>query len=281
MSAPPAVRPSWTRRRWVVLGVLAAVVVGVTVGLVLFFGGDEPEQVDAERALQQDQDPMPWAEEEAAEEQAAPEANEEVDEEAEEAEEEAEEDEGPIDPEDLDGVWIVDHSRDFDREEGRGTFAGYRIQEELRGVGNNVAVGRTPEVDGQVTFVGGTLAAARFEVDLTSLVSDDNRRDARVRSQLGPDATAEFEMSGLIQIPEVPPVGEVIELMVPGVLTIDGTSNEVEIELQAVVTETGLLVAGNTVIVLEDYDVEVPSASMVLSVSDEATVEWQLFLVRE
>jgi hypothetical protein len=55
----------------------------------------------------------------------------------------------------------------------------------------------------------------------------------------------------------------------------------VDVVLQAAVIETGLLITGSTDVMLSDYGVEVPSAPIVLSVSDVATVEWQLFLVKE
>jgi len=275
---------STSARRWLAIGGAVVVVAAVTTGLVLFFSGDEPDQVDAERALQQEQEglpglgeiqgeletPLPFEEpdgegpETGTEEPVAP-----------------EQPTTPRQPEDLDGRWVVDRSRPFDREEGRGTFAGYRIQEELSGVGNTTAVGRTPEVEGEVVFDGGTIVEAAVTADLTELVSDDRRRDNRVRSQLGPDARARFDLAGSIELPEVPPVGEVIELTVAGTLTLLDTSREVDVTLQAVVTDTGLLVTGSTDIVLSDYDIEVPSATIVLSVSDEATLEWQLFLVQE
>lgn len=279
MSATATTRSGRSWRRWTVLAVVAAVVAGIVVGLVLFFGGDEPEQVDAERALQRDQEPVP---EEGLE---APEDLEEVGdtlgEDVGEAGDEPEEVGPPEQPEELDGRWVVDRSREFDREEGRGTFAGYRVQEELSGVGRSTAVGRTPDVAGHVVFEEATVTSALIEVDLTTLVSDDDRRDRRVRDELGPDARAVFELDSRIELPEVPPVGEVIELTAPGMLTLVGTTNEVEVQLQAVVTETGLLVAGSTQIMFEDYDIEVPEATIVLSVDDEATLEWQIFLVRE
>jgi polyisoprenoid-binding protein YceI len=279
MSAPANPQPRRVWRRWTVLGILAAVAVGVAVGLVLFFSGDEPEQVDAERALQQDQEPAPNGEEveEVPEEDLGDTTGTDVGELGEEPEELG----PPEEPDDLDGRWVVDRSREFDREEGRGNFAGYRIREELAGIGNSVAVGRSPEVQGEVTFASGVLTGADVEVDLTALVSDDGRRDARVRNELGEDARARFELDGRIELPEVPPVGEVIELTVHGWLTIVDTTNEVDVDLQVVVTETGLLVAGSTRIDLDDYNVEVPSATIVLSVEDEATIEWQLFLIRD
>lgn len=286
MSTSAARRSARPWRRWSIIGVLVAVVIAVTVGLVLFFGGDEPEQVDAERALQQDQ------EAEQPEEGAAPEEPEPADEgqpgsqggdavgrNVGERSDEPTDVGPPEEPEDLDGRWVIDTSRDFDREEGRGTFGGYRIQEELAGIGDSVAVGRSPAVSGWVVFDAATVISAYVDVDLTELVSDDPRRDARVQDELGPTANATFELDDEIELPEVPPVGEVIQLTVPGTLTIRDVTNEVEVELQAAVTETGLIVAGSTQIVLADYDVEVPSATILLSVEDEATLEWQLFLV--
>ncbi len=276
--------PRTSRPRWVVLGLLVLLAGGVAVALVLFLGGDEPEQVDAERALQQDQEAATTdngAEEATLEEgEVGSETGELLGEDVGELGDEPEEVGSPAQPEDLDGRWIVDRSREFDREEGRGTFAGYRIQEELAGVGNTTAVGRTPEVDGEVQFDGTAVIAATIEADLTALVSDESRRDSRVRQELGDPANATFELDEQIDLPEVPPVGEVIELTATGTLTITGTTNEVEVDLQAVVTDVGLVIAGSTVIELDEYDVQVPEATILLSVSDQATIEWQLFLTR-
>lgn len=309
MSVPPAPRRRRSRRRLAVVGVVGVLAIGVVVGLVWFFGGDEPEQVDAERALQQEQrqeelaeepetgeqpaetedpaeaeDPAETedpAEEPSAEERAGSDAGDMAGGDVGELGEEPQEVGPPEDPQDLDGRWVVDRSREFNREEGQGTFGGYRIEEELAGgIGNSVAVGRSPEVSGWVIFDEATVISAYAEVDLTQLVSDDDRRDNRVREELGAGASATFELEEEILLPEVPPVGEVIQLTANGTLTIRGVANEVEVQLQAAVTETGLIVAGSTDILLSDYDVDVPSATIVLSVSDEATLEWQLFLDR-
>lgn len=296
-------------RRWLVLaGVLvAAVIAGL---LVWFFSGDEPEEVDAERALQQDQDDSlsdlfaPDVDLGDQEDGTGADDTDDADEpdDQDDPQDPGEEPDGSGDPsegpdgqspsdddpdvppdgaDDLDGVWTVDHSREFDRAAGRGTFVGYRIEEELENIGSSTAVGRSPEVDGEVVFVGRTVAEVTIEADLTALESDDGRRDSRVRRHLGPDARATFELGEPIDLPEVPPVGEVIELTATGTLTILDVSREVEVDLQAVVAETGLLITGSTRIRLPDYDIEAPSAPIVLSVSDEAVLEWQLFLAPE
>jgi hypothetical protein len=40
-------------------------------------------------------------------------------------------------------------------------------------------------------------------------------------------------------------------------------------------------VTGSTIVTLADFDIAVPSAPVVLSVSDEATIELQLYLSRD
>ena len=268
---------STRRRRRLPLLIGGAVLVVVALAAVAWaLRGDEPQRVDAERALEQEGDGAPTAEE-----PAEPAPDEEPD---------AEEGLLPADPLDdpengreleIDGTWTVDTDRPFDRAEGRGSFVGYRIQEELANIGANVAVGRSPTVDGTVAIAERTVTAVLIEADLEPLESDDGRRDNRVRGSLGPDATAAFELTEPIALPEVPPVGEVVELQAVGALTILDVTEEVVVDLQAVVTAEGIVVTGSIDVLLSDFGVEVPTAPIVLSVSDEATLEWQLFLVRE
>lgn len=64
-----------------------------------------------------------------------------------------------------------------------------------------------------------------------------------------------------------------------GELTVAGETRPVEIALEfARVDEELVAVGGSTVVQLSEFGVEAPSAPIVLSVSDEATVELQLFL---
>ena len=237
--------------------VLAAVITGVT---VWWFGGPGPAAVDADRAVSEDGPAREMAEED-PEGGSAPEP--------------------PVEPDQLTGTWIVDTSREFDLVAGRGTFVGYRVDEELAGIGSTTAVGRTPEVAGRVMFDQTRLTQVEIEADLTALVSDDRRRDGRVRDMLGPDATALFSLDDTIDLGEVPRVGEVIELQAAGQLTIGDAARPVTVAIEAALTETGMVVAGSTRVLLADFEVSVPSAAIVLSASDEAVIEWQLYLRRE
>lgn len=83
---------------------------------------------------------------------------------------------------DSDGTWQLDTSlgsfANFS-----GSWVGYRVQDELAGVGDNTAVGRTPEVSGPLGVEGRLLTAATIEADLSTPVSDDDRRDDQLRRQ--------------------------------------------------------------------------------------------------
>ncbi|MEE8489851.1 MAG: hypothetical protein V3S43_05905, partial [Acidimicrobiia bacterium] len=72
-------------------------------------------------------------------------------------------DEEPSPPsgESLDGVWTVDTSQD--------SFVGFRVREELAGIGAKTTVGRTRAVTSTVEFRGTTVTSAAIEADLTQL----------------------------------------------------------------------------------------------------------------
>ncbi len=240
---------------------LAAVVAlaAAAAGVAWWLAGDAPEPVDVERAAQQE---APSGQDMSA-------AN-------------SEEDAGAVDMDasQLTGTWRVDTSRAFDRAAGTGTFVGYRVEEELVSIGASMAVGRTSDVVGEVVIDGTHVPQARVRADLTTLQSDDSRRDNRVRSMLGPAAHAEFVLDDVIAPVDTPLLGEVIEIRVAGMLTIRDVTHPVTVSLEAVLTERALVVTGSTQIELEEFEVFVPPAASVLSASDVATLEWQLYLHR-
>jgi len=182
--------------------------------------------------------------------------------------------------EDATGTWVVDPEFvAFDLQSSAGTWVGYRIQEELRGIGDFTAVGRSPRVDGEVVIDGGQVVSAAIRADLQGLVSDNANRDSRV-APLFADGPVEFVLNGPVDFGAVPSGGERVTVPAPGVLRIAGVSRDVEFALIADVAGSRLLITGSTVITLADFDVSVPSAGPVLSVSDDATIEFQLFLAR-
>jgi polyisoprenoid-binding protein YceI len=178
-----------------------------------------------------------------------------------------------------DGTWTVDRSvgsfADF-----TGTWAGYRFDEELVGIGGNTAVGRTPEVSGTMTVAYGAVTAVDVEVDLTTLDSDSDRRDGALRSRgLESDRfpTATFTLTDPVTLPTGLTDGERATVTANGELTIHGVTNEAAIELQAQLQGDNAVVVGNAPIALTDYGIDPPTGFSVLSISGDGTFEFQLF----
>lgn len=179
-------------------------------------------------------------------------------------------------------VWTVTTDAvEYDFDTAAGTFVGFRIDEELNQIGATTAVGRTPAVEGEFSLDDTTISDGSFTADLSEMSSD---RGQRQRAMMGALRTSEFpeatfELTEEVSFDEVPPVGEVIEVTVTGDLTIAGETNQVEIPLEAAFAEEGLLVVtGSFEVTLADYGIDAPSAPIVVSVADVATVELQLYL---
>lgn len=184
----------------------------------------------------------------------------------------------------VDGTWIVDTSvGTFDVEgDTTATFAGFRVNEVMM-IGETVAVGRTPVVDGSVTIEGDTVTAAEFSADLTAIVSDASRREKSIQEALGttehPEAT--FVLTEPIELGDEAISGEPVSVPAVGELTINGVTNPVEIRLDAQLIDGSILVTGTTDVVFADYEIKIPASIAVVSVEDHGVVELQLWLTRE
>lgn len=239
-----------TRRRWPWITGVAVVVVLLGVGAALWWfvlRDDAPAPVDIDEAVDQLDDGEGGSE--------------------------------PVD--DVEGTWTVDTSLGGEGDDG--VFAGFRIAEELgRGIGSNTATGRTPDLSGTVTIEGTTVSAVDIEVDLTTITSERSQRDPRIQRALetGDFPTATFALAEPIELDTLPGEGEQISVTASGELTLHGETRTVDVEIDAERVGAVLAVVGRTEIVLSDFDIEAPSAPIVVSVADDAVVEWQLFLTR-
>lgn len=183
----------------------------------------------------------------------------------------------------IEGDWTVDTTTgDFDYESATGTFAGFRIKEKLSGVGDTTAVGRTGDVSGGITIEGTTLTKATFQVDLTSITTNESRRDSRVQDALetGDFPTATFELTSPVDLGSAATTGGPVKVTATGDLTIHGETHSVDVAIEAQLVNGTVVVVGSTDITFSDYGVSVPQSPVVLSVSDSGTVEMQLLLVR-
>jgi len=182
----------------------------------------------------------------------------------------------------LDGTWKVDSSigsfANF-----TSSFAGYRVQEELAGIGTNTAVGRTPDVSGSITIVGTKIPKAGFTADLSTLKSDEGFRDDTIRHQAietdrFPKAT--FELTEPIELDKIPAPGKKTAVDATGTLTLHGVTKDVTIPLVAERTGDTIAVTGQLDIPFADYGIQQPTSFRVLSIEDHGILEVQLFFTK-
>ncbi len=171
----------------------------------------------------------------------------------------------------LNGTWTVDPSL--------GSFVGYRVQEELAGIGGTTAVGRTSGVTGNVTIADNRATAATITADMTSLRSQESSRDGQLRNQgieYSRFPTSQFQLTST-EIPEEVESGETASLTLRGSLTLHGVTREIEMPAEVTLKDGVLVVVGETVIQFADYDIQKPTAARVVSMEDKAVMEVQLF----
>lgn len=158
------------------------------------------------------------------------------------------------------------------------------MDEELASIGANTAVGRTGDVSGSMTIAGSEITAVDVEVDMTTLESDQDRRDNAIRDRgLETDRfpTATFELTEPITVAEGPSPGDAIETEATGDFTLHGVTKAISIPLEARWTGERITVVSRFDVALADYDMEPPTIpGRVLSVEDTGTVELQLHFTK-
>ena len=165
------------------------------------------------------------------------------------------------------------------------SFAVFRIKEELVGVGGKTVVGRTPNVTGALVIneklINSEPNQPLITVDMASLMTDNAARDNALRNQaietaLFPLAT--FEIKNPIDFSNETDLAAGFIRDVTGVLTIHGVSKEETIAISASFNGNTILIFGELgPIKLSDYDIEKPRSAVVLSVEDNASMEFQIF----
>ena len=178
---------------------------------------------------------------------------------------------------DLAGTWTI--------AEGE---AGYRVRETfLDRQADSDAVGRTSGVTGTFTVEGApgalALTAAAIEVDMTTLASDEGRRDNQLRGrgiQTDTFPTSTFELAGPVALPADFGSADVA-VTLPGKLTLHGVTKDVEIAAQARLEADGtVVVAGSLPILFSDYGIEAPSIGGLIAVEDNGSMEYRVVLAR-
>ena len=164
---------------------------------------------------------------------------------------------------------------------GEGSEAGYRVREKLAFLpAKNDAVGRTSDITGKAESTGDgdalTFTSASFEIDLTTLTSDQDRRDQRIR-EIGVESdrfpTATFKLTEPLSL-------DATKVDATGDLTLHGVTKNVTIPLQVRASGSTVEAVGKLTFPWGDFDMTAPSVAGFVSVEDDATMEFDLKLAR-
>jgi polyisoprenoid-binding protein YceI len=175
----------------------------------------------------------------------------------------------------IDGTWSLDPSQP--------SFVGYRVQEQLAGIGGNTAVGQTTAVTGSLSLGGTTVSEVSISADLTQLKSNDDRRDGQLRQRgLETDTfpTATFKLTQPMDLGSVPANGQTISVTATGQLTLHGVTKTVAIPLQARLDGGTIEVVGSLEITFGAYAITPPTSFIALSVADHGTLELHLYFTK-
>ena len=153
-------------------------------------------------------------------------------------------------------------------------FVGYRVREEFAGIGVTDAVGRTTRVGGTATVEADAITAADLQADLTTLTSDESRRDAALRergleSSRFPDAR--FVLTEPVDLSRD-------RTTTRGRLTLHGETQPIEVSLRSQRAGDEIEVVGSAPIEFADFGIEPPSIAGFVTVEDRGTLEFKLRL---
>jgi polyisoprenoid-binding protein YceI len=184
----------------------------------------------------------------------------------------------PATPDTLAGDWTV----------GEGSVAGYRVREKLAQLpAKSDAVGRTNDVTGTVVIGGEgdalTVTAVDLSVDVTTLLSDSDRRDGQIQQrglETAEFPTATFVLTQPIAIPPEALTGSPVTVDATGDITIHGVTKNVTIPIDAQLDTDQIELVGSLFFPMADFAIEPPSFAGIVDVDPDATLEFQLFLVR-
>jgi polyisoprenoid-binding protein YceI len=157
-----------------------------------------------------------------------------------------------------------------------GSLAGYRVKEVLLGQ-NNIAVGRTSHVKGDLTINGNTVTAAAFTVAMATIHSDQSQRDAQFDGRIMDVATyptGTFTLTHPISLAPVPAAGVVKTYTAAGKLTLYGHTRQVTFGLKAEQTGGKIEVSGSIPVTFGDYGIGNPSFGSFVTTQNHGILEF-------
>lgn len=173
---------------------------------------------------------------------------------------------------DTDGTWTVTGD----------SIVGYRVNEVLFGQ-RDEAVGRTGEITGSMTLSGTTITEADFTVDMTTITSDESRRDDQFQGRIMDTTTyptSTFRLTEPVELGSIPDEGVERTFEVTGDLTLRGTTRQVTFELSGRISDGVVQVVGQIPITFADWDIPNPSFGGLVTTEDHGILELSLDFAR-
>jgi polyisoprenoid-binding protein YceI len=169
-----------------------------------------------------------------------------------------------------------------------GSRAGYRVREQLAFLpAQSDAVGRTSQITGEATSTESrgalTVTSSAFTVAVNTLTSDRSMRDEKIHT-IGLESdtypTATFVLSTPITLPLSALAGHVEHVAATGVLTLHGTSRRVSIPLEMGLSGSTIEAAGSITFPWSQFNMTAPTVGGFVTVTEKATMEFDLRLQR-
>lgn len=174
---------------------------------------------------------------------------------------------------DLNGQWIVNSAGE--------SVVGYRVKEVLFGQSTE-GVGRTREVEGQLTIANNEVTNVAFTVQMGTLTSDAANRDRQFNGRImdtSTHPTSTFLLTQPIALPANALSGDIVNVTAQGDLTLRGTTRPVQFPLQAKVEGATFTVVGNITIVFDEWGIPEPSLPGI-TVEPDGLLEFSLVFTR-
>lgn len=174
---------------------------------------------------------------------------------------------------DLNGQWVVKSAGE--------SVVGYRVKEVLFGQSTE-GVGRTREIEGELTIANNQVTDVAFTVQMGTLTSDAANRDRQFNGRImdtSTHPTSTFLLTQPIALPANALSGDIVNVTAQGDLTLRGTTRPVQFPLQVKVEGATFTVVGNITIVFDEWGIPEPSLPGI-TVEPDGLLEFSLVFSR-
>ncbi|MFM1837625.1 MAG: hypothetical protein RLZZ327_499 [Actinomycetota bacterium] len=157
---------------------------------------------------------------------------------------------------------------------------GYRVDEVLFGQ-NVTAVGRTADVTGSLLIGDGAVTSGEFTVDMTTVRSDEPKRDAQFEGRIMDVInypTASFVLTSPIPLDSAATTSPTTRTAM-GNLTLRGVTKPVTVTVVGEIRNTNIVVTGEFTVTFAEWGIPNPSIPGI-STEDFGVLEFQLVLER-